>query len=427
MADRGSLIDKTFETFPIMARTKKPFVSVDNIVRKRKPIIFKPRHANSTPFPSARTHNAHNEVATKAVVLSFWNDYMIPYLKARGASDLQTKRIGGGTYGTAFWIHTKKTNLLLTMLQKEGKQLVLTRSHQNLPSVIAVKVQFAMRKDDELNAIHEESIHHTLATLPPRCVQGYKLDMASQVPKFYGGGTMYFGGRAFRVTLMEYVSGSPLRNNLTRLTPLLVCKVEAVMASLWYEGFVHNDLHDNNIMIRDDGQPILIDFGMIAELPKNRVNAFRKNFESLPPKEPAFPLYHKHYFETAAQVQWQRWYDHFFPDNKLMDTLHFLLLQFGYKQPQIEEAKQNYWKTRKCSLQKSRKRSRAANSANADAAPPAKRLVLPTSFQSQTPSLSSTTPYFTAKPTVHTKQANAKPKAALRRNPPRKARPPTMR
>ena len=86
----------------------------------------------------------------------------------------------------------------------------------------------------------------------------------SALPRFFGAGT--FDGRPFYV--MEYLL--PLPDPMPRGdVPGFMNKVAKAVQTLHEAGFVHRDLKPGNIMLRRNGDPVLIDLGLV----KKRGNA----------------------------------------------------------------------------------------------------------------------------------------------------------
>ncbi|VUD64067.1 Serine/threonine-protein kinase PknF [Thalassocella blandensis] len=70
---------------------------------------------------------------------------------------------------------------------------------------------------------------------------------------------------------MEYMHGGSLKERMTRLMPIPeVLKIVAgVAAGLDYageKGFVHRDIKPDNIMFREDGSPLILDFGIVKQV-----------------------------------------------------------------------------------------------------------------------------------------------------------------
>lgn len=68
--------------------------------------------------------------------------------------------------------------------------------------------------------------------------------------------------KSFSANKSDYDNG-PLQ--MMSIYILLVKRIAQTLAALHGEGFVHRDLKPDNILIRDDGMPVLVDFGLITQ------------------------------------------------------------------------------------------------------------------------------------------------------------------
>ena len=56
---------------------------------------------------------------------------------------------------------------------------------------------------------------------------------------------------------------------------------EAILKMVFVDGFVHADLHPGNIILADDGRLVLIDLGMVTEIPPDLQRVWVETFVSL--------------------------------------------------------------------------------------------------------------------------------------------------
>lgn len=88
-----------------------------------------------------------------------------------------------------------------------------------------------------------------------------------------------------RLLIMEYIEGSKITNeapfrNMDRIKTaesILDCYLRQVLVY----GFIHLDPHPGNILIKDNGEVCLIDFGMVAQLSNAEVKTFRYLLQSM--------------------------------------------------------------------------------------------------------------------------------------------------
>lgn len=88
----------------------------------------------------------------------------------------------------------------------------------------------------------------------------------ASLPRFYGNGTT--AGRPYYV--MEYLQ--PLLLPLPEgEAPRFICAVADAVQALHEAGFIHRDLKPANILRRVDGEPVLIDLGLVKRIAKDGV------------------------------------------------------------------------------------------------------------------------------------------------------------
>lgn len=131
--------------------------------------------------------------------------------------------------------------------------------------------------------VYEAQAHKQLAT---RCT---RLSCAAR-PACTPSPKLYFAGvdvaaRVF-VTVMELVNGVTLYEYLRgkrTLTPSTYLNIEKAIVSMWLNGIVHGDLHDDNIMVSRNGSRVwVIDFGFAVVLPDNRLQALKRVMDDVP-------------------------------------------------------------------------------------------------------------------------------------------------
>jgi ubiquinone biosynthesis protein len=91
-----------------------------------------------------------------------------------------------------------------------------------------------------------------------------------------------------RVLTMEFVNGvratEPEKVGGDRKL-LALRGAAAIQQMVFKDGFVHADLHPGNIMLTDEGVVVLIDLGLVAEIPKDLMRPFIETFHALSQKD----------------------------------------------------------------------------------------------------------------------------------------------
>ena len=85
--------------------------------------------------------------------------------------------------------------------------------------------------------------------------------------------TFDFGGQTHKYTLEEFISGGTLTERLRTQGLMSAADVKALavpliaaIANIASNGLVHRDLKPDNIMLRADGSPVIVDFGLVRTL-----------------------------------------------------------------------------------------------------------------------------------------------------------------
>jgi serine/threonine protein kinase len=191
--------------------------------------------------------------------------------------------IGGGVNGKA-WL-AKVTPALILKL-KEGVNFGGAKVFYNFPEIgtmVIIKEVIQQKKMlDEVfisEAIRENTVHKNLTDAPscarvpgatkPACI-------SKSVPKFYLSYVLKKGksGGHTSITVMDPAGTMSLSKFILTLPKQYIAKlyvnVEHVICSLWLSGYVHGDLHRDNMMVTaSTGEVKLIDFGFAIRMPSN--------------------------------------------------------------------------------------------------------------------------------------------------------------
>jgi ubiquinone biosynthesis protein len=88
-------------------------------------------------------------------------------------------------------------------------------------------------------------------------------------------------GRVLTMELVEGVRATDPERVGAHRTELARRGAEAVLKMVFVDGFVHADLHPGNILLTDDGRFVMLDLGLVAEIPAEMVKPWCLTFMAL--------------------------------------------------------------------------------------------------------------------------------------------------
>jgi serine/threonine protein kinase len=201
---------------------------------------------------------------------------------------LTGKQLGSGQFGTVYQVAGKDAAGLL-----DHVDTVYRGSWKTPPSgkSVVVKIMKAPDTNTRLwlkNALRELYIQYHLSVAPSKVIKGKTFDVKKYVPQPYFGGYVR-SSREF-VIVMRMQPGKTLNSHHLKNKDHYL-QIERAFISMLLNNVVHMDFHAGNIMVTDDGNIHLIDFGgamLLSDvIPKLKLKPFKKRlyrFISLWPK-----------------------------------------------------------------------------------------------------------------------------------------------
>jgi len=141
-------------------------------------------------------------------------------------------------------------------------------------SFVIVKVVKQKRgtKDKEFfeESARENTVHSKLAT--QQCSSSALACISNFVPEFYVSFVTRVKGYQECITLMGSAGKTTVATSRkTGVSAEFYARAEQAVCALWLAGYIHGDLHLENIMADDQGNVKLIDFGFAAKMPESFV------------------------------------------------------------------------------------------------------------------------------------------------------------
>jgi serine/threonine protein kinase len=169
------------------------------------------------------------------------------------------KLLGSGEFGRVYAVSGKFASSLLdhvdTMYFGKFKQVPAGKT-------VVVKLMQAPEKNVQLwlkNAMRELFIQQHLSKAISKVIQGKTFDVKKYVPQVYFGG--YIRSSREFIIAMELQPGKTLLDVQSLANKKHYLEIERAYISMLLNNVVHMDFHSGNVMIDDDGNIHLIDFG----------------------------------------------------------------------------------------------------------------------------------------------------------------------
>jgi serine/threonine protein kinase len=199
------------------------------------------------------------------------------------------ERIGGGVFGKIYRCRVTDNFMKAVKRAFNAGGVKVFESFPALGSFVIVKVvqQKKKMKDKEFfeDSAHENVVHSKLATM--RCDSSALACISNFVPEFYVSFVSKKKESHECVTLMGSAGLTTVKKYQIKGTEAYTkfyARAEQAVCALWLAGYIHGDLHRENLMVDDKGNVKLIDFGMAAKMPDSFVtfisNGIKKMVQS---------------------------------------------------------------------------------------------------------------------------------------------------
>ena len=184
------------------------------------------------------------------------------------------EKIGGGVYGQIYRCRVTK-NFMEDL--KRGFNAGGVKVFESFPAIgsfVIVKVVRQKRKTTAKEffeeSAHENTVHSKLAT--QQCSSSALACISNFVPEFYVSFVTKLDKAHECITLMGSAGMTTIKNaRKAGVSAEFYARVEQAVCALWLAGYIHGDLHLQNIMTDDKGNVKLVDFGFAAKMPESFV------------------------------------------------------------------------------------------------------------------------------------------------------------
>ena len=182
------------------------------------------------------------------------------------------EKVGGGGYGKIYRCRVTENFMKALKSAFNAGGVKVFESFPALGSFVIVKVVEQNKKmpDKEFleESAHENVVHSKLATM--RCNSSALACISNFVPEFYVSFVSKLAKTHECITLMGSAGMTTIRK-MKGISAEFYAHAEQAVCALWLAGYIHGDLHRENLMVDDKGNVKLIDFGMAAKMPDSFV------------------------------------------------------------------------------------------------------------------------------------------------------------
>ena len=184
------------------------------------------------------------------------------------------ERVGGGVYGKIYRCRVTKNFMEDLKRAFNAGGVKVFESFPAIGSFVIVKVVRQKRKTtvEEFfeESAHENTVHSKLAT--QQCSSSALACISNFVPEFYVSFVTKLDKAHECITLMGSAGVTTIKNaRKAGVSAEFYARAEQAICALWLAGYIHGDLHLQNIMTDDKGNVKLVDFGFAAKMPESFV------------------------------------------------------------------------------------------------------------------------------------------------------------
>jgi serine/threonine protein kinase len=189
------------------------------------------------------------------------------------------KQIGAGAFGTVFLVRTSQRLLtdLQTFFRYGGGKILASYPPVGTPIIIKITKQNTRDSDSSFykTNVMENVVHKRLFVAPCGKLGTRALCISKYVPKFFMSCIFGRPRHLKSLTVMDSAGDTDLNTFVKgKSVPAnLFVEVERAICVMWLNGYIHGDLHRENIMIDTKRHTVkIIDFGFSLKLPSKFVS-----------------------------------------------------------------------------------------------------------------------------------------------------------
>lgn len=212
------------------------------------------------------------------------------------------ERVSSGAYGVVYKATMTKDlrNHIKNTYANPSTYNKLMNSLPKAGTTVAIKFDYSLAEDFLFKPVSSNAFYNTINTYvkgTKQYIRGIKTEIAvgHLLYNFRGSrghrGSQFFPKIytafnepecGFAITVMEYIEGTPMYQYIKKGEKIpykVLDQLSRAIETMWLCGFAHSDLHHKNVVVTENNDVKVIDFGLTRVIPKKTHEKVKKMIE----------------------------------------------------------------------------------------------------------------------------------------------------